>query len=85
MKRFFDIVEAAGMVFWACLIVAIVLIVVGFVLPPKGVIDGSVLTAVGELFGFATLAQIPALVGNKNVELKHGQTTLTIKDEDNDE
>lgn len=44
------------LVFWLCLITSIVLIVWGFILPPMGEIDGSVLTAVGELFGFATLA-----------------------------
>ena len=33
--------------FWICLIVSIGLIVAGFCVPPMGIIDGSVLTAVG--------------------------------------
>ena len=37
--------------FWICLIVSIGLIVAGFCVPPMGIIDGSVLTAVGILFG----------------------------------
>lgn len=58
---------------------AILLIVVGFVMPPTGVIDGSVLTAVGELMGFAALAQVPALLHKgKDVTLQHGNTSVTI-------
>ena len=41
---------------------ALILVVVGFIIPPMGVIDGSVLTAVGELMGFAALAQVPPLI-----------------------
>lgn len=48
--------------FWICLISAIVLMVAGFCVPPMGVIDGSVLTAIGILFGFATLAQVPVII-----------------------
>ena len=47
--------------FWICLIVSIGLIVAGFCVPPMGIIDGSVLTAVGILFGFASLAQVPVI------------------------
>ena len=42
-------------VFWVCLIASLVLIIGGFFVPPIGVIDGSVLTAVGELLGFSAL------------------------------
>ena len=48
--------------FWICLIVSIGLIVAGFCVPPMGIIDGSVLTAVGILFGFASLAQVPVII-----------------------
>ena len=44
------------------LILSILLIVGGFVCPPIGVIDSSVLTAVGMLLAFAILAQIPTLI-----------------------
>ena len=46
-------------VFYCTLCVSITLIVGGFLVPPLGIIDGSVLSAVGELLAFATLAQIP--------------------------
>lgn len=42
-------------IFWVTFGVSAALIVVGFIIPPTGIIDGSVLTAVGELFAFATL------------------------------
>ena len=42
--------------FAVALCVSICLIVAGFLIPPTGVIDGSVLKAVGELFAFAALA-----------------------------
>lgn len=49
-------------IFLICLIVAIALIISGFILPPTGVIDGSVLSACGELLGFSCIGQIPYLV-----------------------
>jgi len=41
--------------FWALTIAAIALIIAGFIVPPLGIIDGSVLTAVGELAGIGAL------------------------------
>ena len=60
------------------------LLTVSFLVPPTGVIDPSVLTGVGELFGFATLASIPKLIKGRSVELKHGKTTLNLGDDDGD-
>lgn len=34
----------------------------GFLLPPTGIIDGSVLTAVGELLMFGVIAQVPRIL-----------------------
>ena len=42
-------------VFWVSLVLSAVLVVVSFVVPPRGIIDGSVLAAVGEIFAFPTL------------------------------
>ena len=47
-----------------CLIVAIGLMVAGFLVPPTGVIDGSVLKGCGILFLFAAL-----IVGGHAIEL----------------
>ena len=52
------------------------LIVGGFLIPPVGVIDGSVLTAVGLLLMFASLVQIPAIIeaanNGKSIKLSKG-------------
>jgi len=49
-------------VFFINLGVSIALIVGGFIIPPTGIIDGSVLTAVGLLLMFAVLAQVPSFL-----------------------
>lgn len=69
-------------IFAICLLVTIIMLVSGFLVPPTGVIDGSVLTAVGELFAFATLSKLPSLIHGRSVELKHGSTTLSLGDDD---
>lgn len=51
-------------VFFICLITSLGLIIGGFIVPPMGIIDGSVLTAVGELIVFPALA-----FGFKSIEL----------------
>lgn len=72
--------------FWICLIVSIGLLIGGFFVPPMGVIDGSVLTAVGILFAFGTLAQIPTIIEVAGyTKISSGNTTIEIsKDEDHE-
>ena len=66
--------------FWTCLIVSIGLIVSGFCVPPTGIIDGTVLTAEGILFGFATLAQIPVIIEVAGyVKMTKGDMTIEAK------
>lgn len=66
--------------FWLCLVVSIGLIVGGFFVPPTGVIDGSVLQAVGLLLGYATLAQLPVVISSaKSAKITHGDTTIEIE------
>lgn len=60
-------------------VVSLLLIVGGFLVPPMGVIDGSVLTAVGLLFGFATLAQVPEAV--KSMKFRKGDFSAEIETE----
>ena len=48
--------------FWITLSISIILIVTGFFVPPMGIIDGSVITAVGELLGFGALSMIPEII-----------------------
>lgn len=66
-------------VFAVTLTVSAGLIVAGFLVPPMGVIDGSVLTAVGELFAFAALSQLPYVIAQgKGITLNHGNTSITV-------
>ena len=66
--------------FWICLIVSIGLIVAGFCVPPMAIIDGSVLTAFGILFGFASLAQVPVIIEVAGyVRMNKGAMTLEAK------
>lgn len=65
---------------------AICLITGSFFVPPMGVIDASVLAAVGEVFAFAALwTVIKGMDEGHTATLTHNNTSLTIdKDEDND-
>jgi hypothetical protein len=72
--------------FWICLIVSIGLLVGGFFTPPMGVIDGSVLTAVGLLFAFGALAQIPIIIEVAGyAKISSGNTTIEISKDDDHE
>lgn len=67
--------------FWVCLCTSLVLIALGFLVPPIGDIHPSVLTAVGELFGFATLAIVAdAIKFGYDAKITHGNTTVQIGD-----
>ncbi len=72
-------------IFYVCLAFALGLFIGGFFCPPMGVIDGSVLKAGGILLGFATLAVAGQNLANgKDVTFSHGDTEVTIGDEDNE-
>ena len=73
-------------VFYINLTLSILLITGGFVCPPMGVIDGSVLTAVGLLLAFAVLARLPAFMEQaakgKTIRLKKGDFTAEVSSSD---
>ncbi len=71
------------MVFWVCLMVTLVLMLLGFYLPPTGEISPSVLEAVGWLFGFAALAKLcdtvnVAVKAGYDAKVQHGDTKIEI-------
>lgn len=68
--------------FYITLATSVILIVAGFCVPPTGVIDGTVLSAVGELIGFAVIAQLPQLIKDgKVIKTKVGDSLeVTIND-----
>ena len=70
-------------VFFICLIASVLLIGVSFVTPPMWIIDGSVLMAVGELFGFASLGEIVAAVERgKTAKISKGNISLSIENKE---
>ena len=72
--------------FYLTLAISLLLIIGGFLLPPMGIIDGSVLTAVGELLMFGVLAQVPALIdaakNGKSVKISKGDFTAEVTSSD---
>lgn len=69
-------------IFMVCLVISIGLFIGGFFVPPLGIIDGSVLTAAGILFGFAALAVAGQNLANgKDVTFRKGDTEVVIEDE----
>jgi len=69
-------------VFYINLGVSIALIIGGFIIPPTGIIDGSVLTAVGLLLMFGVIAQIPILLNavqnGKSIKLQKGDMSIDV-------
>lgn len=71
--------------FLVCFFVSVGLIVGGFFTPPTGVIDGSVLTAVGELMLFPTLLYaFRAFELGTKVKFQKGDTTIEVQRHEQD-
>lgn len=65
--------------FVICFFVSVGLIIGGFFVPPMGVIDGSVLTAVGELLLFPTLLYgFRAVELGMRVKFQKGEASISI-------
>ena len=72
-------------IFYICLAAAIIVGIVSFVLPPTGIIDPSVLKFIALLLGFAALGVAGQNLANgKDVIFSHGETEVTIGDNDDD-
>ena len=72
--------------FWVCLATSLFLIITGFFIPPKAVVDSSVIACVGELFGFAALgAFIRALDKGVDAKITKGDTEIKIQNPDTDD
>lgn len=66
-------------VFFACLVCSIGLMIGGFMVPPTGVIDGSILEGSGILFLFAALATgAHAIELGYDLKVQKGDATVTI-------
>lgn len=72
--------------FWCTLIISLTLIIGGFILPPRGQIDPSVLTATGEIFLWPALAfAAKSLEEGKTAKIKKGDAEFTFGDNNNKE
>lgn len=73
---------------FVCFLISIILAVVGFILPPTGVIDSSVLLVIGELGFFSTITKIPDFVkvlkNGASIEIEKGDTHIKLEGEDGD-
>ena len=69
-----------------CFLVSIILLMAGFLAPPTGVIDGSVLTAVGELLLFPVIVYgFRSIELGLEVRIQKGDTALEIHKNENDD
>lgn len=65
--------------FYFNLIVSVLLIVGGFLVPPVGIIDGSVLTAVGLLLMFSVIEKIPDVIkAGMSVKIQKGDFSAEL-------
>jgi len=75
--------------FYLNLGISIALMIAGFFCPPMGVIDGSVLTAVGLLLMFAVIAQIPKILdavhNGKSIKVSKGDFSVDVTGETTNE
>lgn len=68
-----------------CFLISVILLIAGFLLPPMGVIDGSVLTAVGELLLFpVVIYAFRAIELGLEVKIQKGDTSVEIHKDDRD-
>lgn len=70
MKKINNYLKEIGLGLWwkVSLVASIALIVAGFCVPPTGVVDGSVLIAVGELMLFVNIPVFFAHASGNKVE-----------------
>lgn len=72
-------------VFTVTFVLSVLLIVGGFFCPPIGVIDGSVLSAVGLLLMFATIDKIPdAIKAGCNLKIQKGDFSAEVSSSNQD-
>lgn len=72
--------------FSVCFFVSVGLIIGGFFVPPMGIIDGSVLTSVGELLLFPTLLYgFRAIELGLSVKFQKGETSIEISKKDEED
>ncbi len=73
-------------IFLFCVVISAALLIASFLTPPMFIIAESVLAAVGELFAFAALGEVAAAIERgHSASITHGNTTIEIKKEEEEE
>ena len=86
MKKFYHNFLRDNGYFWFFGGISVILIVLSFFIPPLAVVDGSVLAAAGELFGFAALgAVIHSIDKGKTASVSHNGTTIPVGEKEKDD
>lgn len=62
--------------YWVLIFLSFVLLVAGFIVPPLGIIDGSVLIGIGELLGFSALGLLPGIAST--ISIKKGDASIDV-------
>lgn len=74
--------RVCAVAFFTSFTASLVLIIGGFLVPPMGVIDGSVLTAVGELLAFPCIVfGFRAIDLGYEAKFTHGNTTIELSND----
>ena len=74
-----------NVVFYITLGVTIILLIAGFILPPMGIIDSSVIQAAGILCRFSVVGQLPSIIESaKSVKLQAGHSSIEVVGHDKD-
>ena len=78
-----DVLNQVPWYIYAVILSSIALVAAGFCVPPTGVIDGSVLKAIGELMGGSAVLEViiklPSYIeAGVKAKIEHGDTTITI-------
>lgn len=73
-------------IFWTCLVSAIIMLSVSFVLPPTGEINPTVLQGAAILMGFSVIGILPECLRlSKEVTVRKGDLEVSLSDGDGDE
>ena len=85
MRRFWKNYLENNLFFWIFSIAALGLIIAGFLFPPPGQIDNSVLIGAGEINGTIALgAVIKAIDKGVDATFQHNNTSVTITNKEED-
>lgn len=85
MKRFYKNYLESNLFFWLFSIIGIIMMIAGFILPPMGQIDNSVLIGVGEIDGLIAIgAVLKAIDKGTDVSMTHNNTSVTITNKEDE-